>query len=371
MSLDTPQYRIPEVFIDHLAHPHILDLIIGFASVPTLVKLRLTCKSMHRRVDARLLANAQLYVFDDTPKRGGGIGLAIPLDSPLSSNAEVTRVPWAPHAVKTLDVVSPFELPAGGSQPAAQFTSLHTVRKYHLRRTGPYRFNHRPISAHTQVNYISMPQVEQSDPAIPRRLQGQRLVLHVKYVIDTDDRSDVSVNTGDEDDLSSVRDFVIVFWPRPDGIDASDDKGWQFTFLLRLFQYTKRATDFTLTVVGLIPEGGWDAYDTPAAGIANLRQQFQEYLYFMQSWRGQVGIALADALLAALRILSFDEWWAQLGDQRAVEGEWIEPRMPVNRDSEAEDEWVVRDRRMRESYIEHMRLEEERYWQQSVEDDEM
>ncbi|WOO81825.1 uncharacterized protein LOC62_04G005343 [Vanrija pseudolonga] len=269
--------------IDHTAYPHLIDTIVAQCDIPTLLAFRGTSRSFLARVNGVLLSHAALRPWPADGSSDAFVLTTIP--------APPRRLPFVPASVRTLELLSDRAVPP---DLVRQFTNLHTLR----RRRSAYAFPSPP--ADTTVDFVpcygSKERVRLNIPP------AHRAVIHLKYVHATVPTFDVRVDV-------SLRELVVVFWP-PEADRAKDPVGAAASLAASLAravdQWNRR---LELTIVGLEQFGQRDHRDSPSE------------VPFFPFFRENRGI---EVLFLGVRMVTLQEWWAEIGTRKDVEGVWVD-----------------------------------------------
>lgn len=324
--------------LDHTAYPYLIDDIVSFAPAPSLLALRGTSKAFQDRVDALVLQHAVLEFRADgngpSMPHGGGTACLVPLGprvEPVRASAsrpQLKPVLWMPEAVVALDlwtIVSTDKYPVGWDAPSpASFTALHTIR-----RAGRALGRDTRLRARTVVDYASHP-VPKGCLDIPPSCESY--VLHLNWRegtgLDLFTGPHIEARKGVKVDRYKLKKATIVLWPHGEaGVPQTLTMNGNVNLLAiagivdnasMLRRYLRRGA--TLTLVGLEKVYRWHVDpeerstargpDTFEVFKANLRMGFPTQAEF-------------DAVVANIRSITLDEWYAELGEvRRKVEGQW-------------------------------------------------
>lgn len=329
--------------LDHEYYPHLFESIFRCAPVGALIKLRATCKAFQRLVDTILFAHVQLHAF---PGAGDNweqqvLGLTLPSDTELLCSG-LPRLPWVPGAVVVLDDPGTFgEYDLSRSVSLSDFSALKTFRRLH-RSDMERRGDHSSLldGVDTAVEFAStLRWVRVSPPSC------RRLVMHVRG--DHNGHYNIYVAP-----CPTAREYVLVLWPPLRNGDLSDVIIYYFDIIFEAVNLHERTDDYeSVTVVGFedlfdLDRDGNSIAGPPFPGYT-IRHPVQDaHIIHMSHKRrqcqcGEHNDELSDAFLAQmfnmdhivdrfcdrLRFLTFGEWRAELGEARAEEAKWIEPRV--------------------------------------------
>ncbi|KAL1412317.1 hypothetical protein Q8F55_000061 [Vanrija albida] len=322
------------VTIDHTAYPYLIDLIIEYAPPEALKQLSSTSRAFR----ARLLSHAALTLAPGAryctfqiksrhkshTERKGWATTETPDDrlSPypplvLAAPGSGGALPLVPGAVRTLDHVTPHR-----PRPALAdaFTSVHTLRRMNgaYALIGPTIFYPTP----TVVDFVRV------DRAAARRAQNREIdtvvplgassyILHIDlrpWAAESKRRADLAVVVNN--DFASAGNLVFVLW-LADGAEA-DVPALYAAIGSAVRNWPAEGAGRSITVVGLER-----AADAPT--LDELWDEFGTYVARrrsnMKPARWGKG-AFEEQLREGLRLLTVEEWWAELGDRREVEGVW-------------------------------------------------
>ncbi|KAL1412291.1 hypothetical protein Q8F55_000035 [Vanrija albida] len=370
--------------IDHNAYPHIIECILGYSSLDTLVAFRSTSRRFRDQITAQLLSHAVLRRF---PDRDNAYGFRLP---PTSTLAPEYKLPFVPEYVRTLDLVAFAYAHCGQpvlDKPDSDLVDrfeLHTLRR--LGNTAQAPGSNCFPNVHTVVDYVDMSVLSgYEDPEIDLPLRAQRHIVHFTWDPSKNILNSMHVfgavnqyprqHTGHTREIpcrSDVREFVVVLWPAGQTTPADNLRG-QARAVPLLSGPTPRAMDWsvirmsparrlrplfelvyqlvpslaagaTLTVVGVErcppchlsgvegrggAEGRIPLVDgRPSdAYMPSSKECFELFTNAVVAyWGGPSGWSWSDAQIDAalpnLRLVEYDQWFADLGDRAQIEGTW-------------------------------------------------
>ncbi|KAL1411925.1 hypothetical protein Q8F55_002912 [Vanrija albida] len=288
--------------IDRTAYPSIIDLIIEYAPVGALVALRSTSRAFR----ARLPLHAQLELKESQSKHSPFF-LTDPSGAQLPDDAYL-------EGVRVVDIITPGTLPfTKRTECRNRLYSTPTVR----RMNGAYTdFVGQLPEAHTLVDFVRVPGHPPCTPSLDLRdvirtyvtSGATRYVLH----IDLDDtwaadpipsyREVEAYNL----DWDSLREVVFVFWlPRGEMMNQ-----WLvYKAAGRAVTRWHDTTRLSVTIVGLERAADPPTIDTVYCALTTAIC-LPPYLNYSREIR------------SALRMLTIEEWWEELGDRKEIEGVW-------------------------------------------------
>ncbi|WOO81811.1 uncharacterized protein LOC62_04G005330 [Vanrija pseudolonga] len=310
--------------LDHTAYPALIDTIISHAGVPALAALRATSKAFKSRIDAYLLAHAELYYFPVTrtaPELRHAVpGLTLPLNTPIPVLSELPRLPFAPEAVTTLDVVLPLSVRRA---IATAYSSLHTLRRLQCPLQEDEDDGFRP--SHTLVDFVTLPVGHLAWCQLPPGVK--RYIAHLKY---DEYQGHGDYGTEISEQVVSVREVVFVLCPTRKVDEPPGPMEWLFQVLQNtVLDCDMDAEVFSVTLVGaeraFEPPEGEDA--STAAHFDAIKDLLREYITRSLEADGPTSVEeFADDVLRALRLVTLDDWWAELGNRQEIEGVWMDLR---------------------------------------------
>ncbi|WOO81736.1 uncharacterized protein LOC62_04G005257 [Vanrija pseudolonga] len=270
-----------DVEVLHPTFPTIIDSILAHADVRGLMAIRATSRAFKRRVDAQLFDHAVLL----TPLKVAT--LTTPTGSPL---------PFAPSGVRVLDVASCHLGPTSTSYRRA-FTSLQVLRR--TNSTATDRRGAASFCPITVVDGYDVPSDSQSRrPYIFIPPSTKRYTLHIAWLGPRPDGTPEFMGS------ESLREVVLVIAGGDNLVYSTPPPTHLVTELVCRFLLVLRSGG-SITLVGM---------RSPETVTATVRTRL------MRSSTAQP--KAVDAAMGRLRCLSRDEWLAELGDRREVEGEW-------------------------------------------------
>lgn len=319
-TLDNDHHIPMPSTLDHKYYPHLMESIVLFAPLGALIPLRATCKSLQTMVDPILFRHVQLHAFRGT-QGGRVLGLTLPGDTEIEHSSRLPRLPWVPRAVIVLDHPGTFGQDDRLLQSVSlrNFSSLTTFRRLHRSEVAERMADARISGVHTAVEYIDSQMYATIVPPAPRRL-----VMNI--------RGDPTSwgyfgKTLDVVSSKTVREYVVIFWP------ALPDESFYFAAIFDIVYPAWREDDYeSVTVVGLetlcdLGTAADSAEDREhAAGIVRERMRRYYYERNPERWGDYYRRSIVDPLCARIRFVRRDDWTAELGEERAEEGKWIQPR---------------------------------------------
>ncbi|WOO81816.1 uncharacterized protein LOC62_04G005334 [Vanrija pseudolonga] len=290
----------PTVTLNHTAYPYIIDTIVANCSFDALLALRRTSKTFLARCNAILLDHAKFNTRDGPSFPSGHDD---ELNMLLSARFPGRRVPPAPQYIRTLDLVGHgliwLTTPVG-------FTKLETLR----RMQGAWRTD--GFSPSTAVvdflDFSTMPHFCRHIhiPAGPIRS-----VIHFRYNLNFLRQKYVFPTVKNN---GTVEDVTIVLWPTQ---ASAQPKGFLVSLILSLVKgWDMTAVKGAITLVGMDREDGGGM---AAANLWDMVEQVSSHPRFSTMTGGHL---VSDANRPTTRFLTREEWWTELGDRKAVEGEW-------------------------------------------------
>lgn len=294
--------------LDHRSYPHLTDLIVRFATVPSLVSLRATSRSFRDKIDPLLFPHAA--VVPESAWAGSSVrDLTTSRHTMLPARPYVDWLPCCPRKVEILDFEAHH---ATVHDSICVWSSLHTVR-----RLGDAVFK-TPCELvpplRTAVDFLNLSEIDPWDGAkheplwinIPR---ASEYILHVRWS-ESDDQWRHIIFRGH----ASARTWTIVFWPCRPGTRAVHEfpvyPHFFSALLLGATQATGRIGQLTLVGVERINpiQLGGGPHD-----VEDARGRYL-FAHAMQS----IDVELA----SAARLVSWDEWSGALGNRKEVLGVW-------------------------------------------------
>ncbi|KAL1412305.1 hypothetical protein Q8F55_000049 [Vanrija albida] len=313
------------VALDHTAYPGLIDMIVAYSTVPALAALRAASRAFKARIDAHLLSHAELYFFPVTrsvPELRHAIpGLTLPGSTPIPHTSELPRLPFAPGIVQTLDVVLPLSV---RKAIAEAYTSLHTLRRLQCPLQEDEDDGFRP--SHTLIDFVTLPTGHLAWCQLPPGVT--RYIAHLKYD-EYQGRGDYGIEISEQ--VVSVREVVFVLCPTRTINEPPGPMEWLFQIVQNtVLDCNMEAEGFSVTLVGVErafdPEDGVEV-NTPAYFNA-IKTQLRDYILgaLEPDTAGASVEEFADDLLGAIKLVSLDSWWAELGDRKDIEGVWMDSR---------------------------------------------
>ncbi|WOO81744.1 uncharacterized protein LOC62_04G005265 [Vanrija pseudolonga] len=274
------------LIIDHTAYPSILDDVLAHSSVSALLSFRATASAYKSRVDTQLFTHAVLV----TRATATGVQLAL-------RSASGAELPYLPHLVHILDIATTLE---PTSAQKAEFTSLRTVRRFgsgmHLAAEIPSSWR-----APTAVDFLTVD--EATGGAAGVLCAPGECSRYVAHVAPTSDGRRAEIRTRVQ--RQRAREYVLVFWP-----SRYPPEHAPVRVITEFGLHAHR--EGSLTIVGVedaLPEG---------YGLQKLKTLVRQFYTVTLRFSD----AAADVQDASTRWLSREEWWAELGARREVEGVW-------------------------------------------------
>ncbi|WOO81712.1 uncharacterized protein LOC62_04G005232 [Vanrija pseudolonga] len=294
--------------LDHKSYPHIMDMVVGFATIPSLIALRATSRSFRDKVDNLILVHAAVvpesasaWVIDLTTSR----------HTTLPARAYIDWLPYCPRKVKILDFEA-HHAAVLSHDSAYVWASLHTVRRLgdSVYKT-PYDLVH-PVR--TAVDFLDLSEIDPWDGAKNEPLwinipPSCEYVLHVRWS-ESDDQWRHIIFRGH----AFPRTWTIVFWPcRPGTRPVREFPVYPHFFhplLLGATAASGRQGQLTLVGVEKINpvQLGGGLHDDP---------EDRKRVLFTNAMA-----SINAELVEAARLVPWDEWSGALGDRREIIGEW-------------------------------------------------
>lgn len=331
------------VTIDHAIHPQIIERILSHAPIEALIHFRATSRAYHQRISPSLLAHVVLV---RNPTRQA-FGFAVP---PEAARDGGHSLPYAPHHVRAVQILHPDVSPEAIHDLAPSLDTLVRVGTI-----GPLRkmdlVNDALEHVHTTVDYIDAGLIlERWRDTLLVPPNTRRHVVHIAWNVSvwSELAKELSIvpkytTTLDGKQLSNLREIVVVLWPR--GMPTDDDPAYAPAIippshrnnvgpsrLMPMFWLLSRSlgkailSGASVTVVGLercppCQIGGDEStqLERPSKDVC-----FAAFAGGIEAEWAECGVApwRADACMRNLRMVTLDEWHAELGDRREVEGEW-------------------------------------------------
>ncbi|KAL1412299.1 hypothetical protein Q8F55_000043 [Vanrija albida] len=313
--------------MDHTAFPFVINRIVVFAPLASLLQLRRTSKAFRTRVDNLILSHVVLR----NSVQDGLLALHVPHGLPDAGQP----LPYLPNLVHTLDVdfgVRPIRGADRG--PHGPFPALRTMRRF-----GPGITDGRipsvnvPALPPTVIDYIDISapdgyQCEQSNAVGARQritryehfnaLGARRHIIHVRWnELAMTPKRYLATTPG-------IEELVFVLWPEAaGGGDVAPDERLFLSLWASLIKQAISAASVQLTIVGLehvnpnnVTLGNFEGpLSRPdlSAGQAAFQNGFVHELS-----RFDTVVPKADSV----RFLTREEWWARLGEDKDVVGVW-------------------------------------------------
>lgn len=319
--------------LDHTAYPALIDTIISHAGVEALAALRATSRTFKSLIDTHLLAHAELYYFPVTrtaPELRHAVpGLTLPVNTSIPVSSSLPRLPFAPDVVTTLDIVLPLSVP---QTTVAAYTSLHTLRRLQCPLQEEEDDGFRPSA--TLVDFVTLPVGHLAWCQLPPGVE--RYVAHLKYD-EYQGRGDYGTEVSEQ--VVDVREVVFVLCPTRTVDEPPGPMEWLFQVIQNtILDCDMDGEGFSVTLVGaeraFEPPEGEDA--STAAHFDAIKALLRAYITRTLEADGSESVSdFADDVLCALRLVTLDQWWDELGDRREIEGVWMDPRGHVSGRSES------------------------------------
>ncbi|WOO81790.1 uncharacterized protein LOC62_04G005311 [Vanrija pseudolonga] len=313
------------VSIDHTAHPYLLDLIISYAPLASLLQLRATSRGFRERVRPRVerLLSRHLILTRTTSEDGDGDGLA--LYPPSKGRADPRwHIGIVPSTLVVLDVdVGEFVPHELATVTSTTSPALRTLRRFNWPTSSIFNpFTIPSVSLGTVVDFVDLsthPPLGSSAPLVDSGVT--RHVLHVRW--DTNAYAPGSLGTLLA--LPSVHEFVLALWPFSVP-KAPPPSTRVYVDLCCIFNSLIRAGERPLvTVVGLEhvdPNQITEEREVPFkrgcfdATVAAFREELQaQVALFRESGHAEE---------FAFECITFEEWHERLGDDKDDIGVWPE-----------------------------------------------
>ncbi|KAL1412283.1 hypothetical protein Q8F55_000027 [Vanrija albida] len=274
--------------IDHTAYPSIVDDVLAYTGVPALLAFRATSRAYKAQIDRQLWSHAVLVT---RATRSGASRLAL-----LSAALPDEPIPYLPHLVHTLDIATSVE-PTPAQKEA--FTALRVVRRF---GSGMHLATQLPSSwrAHTAVDLLTPDEADGGAAGV--LCAPGECERYVAHVAPTSDGRRAEIRARSQ--RQGARDYVLVFWP------GHPPQHAPVRIVTEFGLHTQR--NGSLTIVGVedaLPEG----FD-----LARLKELVRQFCTVTLRFSEDA----ADVQDKATRWLSREQWWAELGDRREVEGVW-------------------------------------------------
>ncbi|WOO81823.1 uncharacterized protein LOC62_04G005341 [Vanrija pseudolonga] len=315
------------VVIDHNTYPHIIDLIVAAEPPSALLRLRGTSKTFNRRIDG-LVAHAVLWsgnsswVPGENPQQPWTN--VVPLVGPSPSNRSLPSIRWA---VKILDIKGNTPDP---DPELSCFKGAHTVRRFGRgwEVRGRYGF---PL-AHTVVDFVhfSFDASPRGDVDVYTPRFPLQFIIHIKYDVSWFDLlADRRVNADSGPcDRPNHHNVTFVLWPYSPAGKTPQEGPLHFLHhaVWSFLKHYDGTTDISLTVVGVekiaTPQHRESAEDIFTAITSRGPPPSSTIVWGVYSWLLEP--ALVDTVKRALRLITLEEWWQELGDRKDLLGVWPE-----------------------------------------------
>ncbi|WOO81817.1 uncharacterized protein LOC62_04G005335 [Vanrija pseudolonga] len=305
----------PAVTIDHTGYPNIIDKIVNHSDADALLALRGTSQAFRARCDRLLFHHAVIDLSDEDKRRPPRTaddarnyrGTDDRVAKSVKSRSCSGVLPPLYRKVRILDHVTEHHPPL---PVARRFTQIHTLRRTNRAWAlmGPAMF----YPSDVVVDFIDVATdlvgyMYRSVIKIP--LKTERRVMHFHYdpAVDIERRIGIEVYN----EVAGACDFTFVLWAEsvPDAPPAF------LSMALRSAVLTAgdRLNDTlhpTLTITVVLQHG---------LDPADMDRWFQR---MMQPRPYEYHVRDQKALRNAMRFITIDEWWAELGEAKDVEGVW-------------------------------------------------
>ncbi|WOO81760.1 uncharacterized protein LOC62_04G005281 [Vanrija pseudolonga] len=334
---------ISTVTIDHSTHPDIIECILSHAPVGALIRLRATSRAYHERISPSLLAHVVLVRHPDRH----ACGFAVP---PEAAHDGGHRLPYALQFVRRLRILHPSLSPETIHAVAPSLDTLVRVGTI-----GPLRkmdlVNNALEHVHTTVDHIDAGLIfERWRDTLFLPANTRRFVVHIAWNVGRWDElaKELSIvpkyTTGpDGRELSIVREIVVVLWPRgmptdeqptynPAIIPMSHRENTGPSRLMPVFWLLNRGlgkailSGASVTVVGLerCPPCQIGGDENTRTQLPSKDVCFCTFAQGIEAEWAECGVApaRAAACMRNLRMVTLEDWQAELGDRRDIEGEW-------------------------------------------------
>ncbi|WOO81829.1 uncharacterized protein LOC62_04G005347 [Vanrija pseudolonga] len=321
--------------LDHTSYPDILDRIISLSPDDVLPQLRLVSRYCRDAVDARRLSHAVLEANPRRdcpplfPSRSDDVDRSWPFLLSLAG----TRLPYLPHLVHTLDQ-------RAAAHPSKQLSndfSLHTLRRMRGAYVDPvgYLFPepHFQPRARTIVDFIEVIRVRFAEGDGPQARQyvdstlhaTESYVLHLRVVHAGARPPAITVRNA----LGATR-FTLVLWH---GHDAPLELPHLGVYsALETFLREWDGGEVSITLVGMEvaapesrPEASWAAGGSTAQALWDGWMAYLADEAYVEIDERPVFLrdaALVEQVRRVFRVVTYAQWWAELGSRREVEGVW-------------------------------------------------
>lgn len=316
------------VTIDHTAYPYIIDLIIEYAPLASLKRLGCTSRGFRRRLE---LHHAVLKLSPAAKRVSVVSGYAqseawgddcSPYPPLILTTPRGAALPLIPGKVRLLNHVSP-ERPS--PVLANAFTAIDTIRRLNRAYAiaGPTIFYPTP----TVVDFVHVREQkfyrgllwsgkDKINTAVP--LGATKYVVHLNFNPSVSDPAFPMLTVEIDNEYAALGHLVFVL-SLPSHINFS----WEF-LISAICSATRWLTgdepSLSITVVGL------ERASAPPTTI----RLWGEIARYITKGKGQRTPpwwderARKDRVRHAIRLITFEEWWAELGDRKEVEGVWVD-----------------------------------------------
>ncbi|KAL1412269.1 hypothetical protein Q8F55_000012 [Vanrija albida] len=199
------------ILLDSSSYPHLMDMIIGFAPVPSLAALRAASRLLRDKID-RMLFRHVAIISDSATIHRRGLDLTTSRHSTLPVRPHDDYVPYCPRKVEILDLEQPLTAPLPpASYGIGGWTSLATLRRMGAAVYGmPSHFSDTLDFA---VDFLDLTSIVPRDGARHEPLSisvppAARYILHLKW-----DESDEHWRHITFRGHHISRAWTIVLWP--------------------------------------------------------------------------------------------------------------------------------------------------------------
>lgn len=296
------------VAIDHTAYPYIMDKIITHSGVNALLALRGTSKAFQARCNRLLFHHVVIDLCDEDKRSPTPLEHGDPIDERVAT-AVTSRsrpgggtLPPLYGKVRILDHVTEHRPP----QPVARrFTQLHALRRTNRAWALPGPSILYPSDS--VIAYIDMrtDDVHRYDSlnVVKIPLKTERAIMHFRY--DPADRSQTHFPISVNNEFVMVHNFTFVLWPT-----TTSDAPPKFVGAAIRSALAKDRLHPLLSVTIVLPQALGSA-DMDAWFASIVRPDDDNYYHLEEA-----------EIRPATRFLTIDEWWAELGETKNVEGVW-------------------------------------------------
>ncbi|WOO81741.1 uncharacterized protein LOC62_04G005262 [Vanrija pseudolonga] len=350
--------------LDHTAHPDVIDTIVASSAADTLFAVRATSKGLRDTADRVLLSHVELRLRRD-PGRLEIVGLD---GRPLPSRPELVTVADLTTFEKWYGVDDDAEgagqgdaddeggddLGVGNTDPVL---TAHTIASFSalctLRRMGDGVISHFANSAiflqvDTLVDFYDMHDYPASHaghqhwfnlPEINHPCHNmRRYVLHIRIdeaSMSADDNVEALFQEvrAVEDMYKTLRDAVFVIHPparpTPDAIMSTILAAMSYSNELYTMMADAGTTEpLSITFVGLETI---EALQPSPAPVGEEAERLQGTMGILRHWKDVAAAGGFECIRVlddddpkpSMRFVSMDDWLAELGDRREIEGEWV------------------------------------------------